>query len=198
VDHEILEEFKRQRLEEMKQLAKAQKFGYLKQISKPEFEKEVTEASNQQVVLCCLFKYAQEESKLLLARLEELAQKKKECKFVKIVGNECIPNYPDENCPTLLIYKDSNPIGHIRGLANIGGKAQCTADVIEWELTQLGVWKTDLEENPRKFKMLRGKEVQDKKAKHDDDDEEDLDEEEEQDAKPPDNVDDESDSLDLD
>ena len=53
--------------------------------------------------------------------LTELAKKYPQSKFVKIISTECIPNYPDKNVPTVLIYKDTQCLQHLIGLAPFGG-----------------------------------------------------------------------------
>ena len=147
---------RRQRLLELQEAAKMNKFGRIKQISKPEYTKEVTESSVHQPVVCCLFVHGQEESRLMLDCLDKLAAKFKAVKFVKIVGQDCISNYKDHFCPTLVIYKEGDPIGNIKGLFNFGGKKMLNADIVEWELAQsTGIWKTTMEENPRKFKLKK-------------------------------------------
>eukprot|EP00485_Elphidium_margaritaceum_P018829 CAMPEP_0202733532 /NCGR_PEP_ID=MMETSP1385-20130828/188217_1 /ASSEMBLY_ACC=CAM_ASM_000861 /TAXON_ID=933848 /ORGANISM="Elphidium margaritaceum" /LENGTH=255 /DNA_ID=CAMNT_0049399869 /DNA_START=104 /DNA_END=871 /DNA_ORIENTATION=- len=156
IDEDKLDYLRKQRLAELQEKAKQDKFGRVQQISKPEYTKEVTEASKQQPVLCCLFVWGQEESQILLKILEQLAAKFKAVKFTKIVGQDCIENYKDSFCPTLVIYKDGDPVGNIKGLFNFGGKKLITADIVEWELAQtLDIWKTTLEENPRKFKFKK-------------------------------------------
>merc|ERR1712087_909239 len=130
--------------------------GHVQAISKPEYTKAVTEASLSQPVICCLFVFGQEASKLMLSILEKLAAKFKAVKFVKIQGQECIPNYKDSYCPTLVIYKDGDPIGNIKGLYNFGGKKVINADIVEWELAETtAIWKATMEENPRKFKLKK-------------------------------------------
>ena len=42
-------------------------------------------------------------------------------KFVKIIGDECIANYPDRNLPTLLIYIDGDLRVQQVGVARLGG-----------------------------------------------------------------------------
>jgi len=156
IEEDILDKLKKQRLAELQQNAKLDKFGRIKQISKPDYMKEVTEASKQQPVICCLFVFGQEDSQIMLKCLETLAAKFKSVKFVKIVGQECIPNYKDSFCPTLVIYKDGDPVGNIKGLFNFGGKKVINADIVEWELAEsTSIWKTTLEENPRKFKIKK-------------------------------------------
>lgn len=54
--------------------------------------------------------------------LEDLASKYPGTKFVKIVSTDCIPNYPDSNLPTLLVYFNGAVKKNITGLASFGGK----------------------------------------------------------------------------
>lgn len=61
------------------------------------------------------------ESAMLGECLTELAKKYPQSKFVKIISTECIPNYPDKNVPTVLIYKDTKCLQHLIGLAAFGG-----------------------------------------------------------------------------
>ncbi|EDP44592.1 hypothetical protein MGL_1074 [Malassezia globosa CBS 7966] len=55
-------------------------------------------------------------SKLLAGYLDTLAEKYPSTKFVSIVGSQCIPNYPDHNLPTLLIYRSGELRRQIVGL----------------------------------------------------------------------------------
>jgi len=156
ISEDKLRELRKQRLAELQAKAKLDKFGRVKPISKPEYTKEVTESSQKQPVVCCLFVFGQEESQIMLKILEALAAKFKSVKFVKIQGQECIPNYKDSFCPTLVIYKDGDPVGNIKGLYNFGGKKVVNADIVEWELAETtSIWKSTLEENPRKFKLKK-------------------------------------------
>ena len=55
------------------------------------------------------------------AHLATLAEKYKATKFVKIIGDQCIPNYPDKHLPTLIIYSYGDPQQQIIGLSQLGG-----------------------------------------------------------------------------
>lgn len=55
------------------------------------------------------------------AHLATVAARNKSTKFVKIIGDQCIPNYPDRNMPTLLIYGDGDVKGQLVGAAQLGG-----------------------------------------------------------------------------
>lgn len=59
--------------------------------------------------------------KLLSPLLAILAQQYPSTKFVSIVSDHCIENYPDKNCPTLLIYRAGIMTGQIVGLGGMGG-----------------------------------------------------------------------------
>lgn len=43
--------------------------------------------------------------KLINALLDRLAAKHKAVKFVKIIGSEAIKNWPEQNCPAILVYE---------------------------------------------------------------------------------------------
>ncbi len=55
------------------------------------------------------------------AHLATLAEKYKAIKFVKIIGDQCIPNYPDKNLPTLLIYGYGDLQQQLVGISQLGG-----------------------------------------------------------------------------
>jgi hypothetical protein len=58
--------------------------------------------------------------------LEELAVKYPGTKFVKIVSTDCIPNYPDHNLPTLLVYNNGAVKANYAGLRSFGRR--CTPE----------------------------------------------------------------------
>ncbi|CAJ0755894.1 10732_t:CDS:2 [Entrophospora sp. SA101] len=120
-DERILMEYRKKRIAEMKAEAIRGKFGQVIQISKTDFVKEVTETSKEAPVVVHLFKDPIVECKLLNKYLNDLAIKYKSTKFVKIIGDQCIPNYPDKNLPTLLIYHNGDLAQQLVGLSTLGG-----------------------------------------------------------------------------
>ena len=54
--------------------------------------------------------------------MEELAKKHRYAKFVRCPATEAIPNYPDRNIPTVMVYKNTNPVAHIVGIKAFGGE----------------------------------------------------------------------------
>ena len=102
-DDRVFEQFRRQRLQEFKQLQSKEVYGTVTQISKPDYQKEVTDASKEVAVVVHLFQSHVPDSKLLLAIMDRLASKYRTVKFLKIQADMCIPYYPDKNVPTLLL-----------------------------------------------------------------------------------------------
>ena len=93
-DSRVLERYRRARLEELKAKAAANRFGALFPLSRPDFVKEVTEASRAAPVVVLLYKDAIAESRLLEAVMLRLAAKHRATKFMKIVAESCIEGYP--------------------------------------------------------------------------------------------------------
>ena len=52
--------------------------------------------------------------------MQQLAAQYKYVKFLTIPATECIPNYPDENLPTLLVYHDGQCKRTIVGTRSLG------------------------------------------------------------------------------
>lgn len=62
-------------------------------------------------------------------RLRELSDKFAEVKFLEIKSRDAIPDYPDSNCPTLLIYRDDELILQLVGLEPLGGESMTAGTV---------------------------------------------------------------------
>lgn len=76
--------------------------------------------------VCCKFLHRIAECGLLMRCLEELATRYPATKFVKIISTECIPNYPDRNLPTLLVYNNGAVKANYAGLHSFGRR--CTPE----------------------------------------------------------------------
>ena len=134
-EERILQRLRQQRMQELARASKKARFGRVYPISRPDYTREVTEASKQLSpdtsnmsgndtqqglagtgVVCFLYHPSMDTSKLLAGYLDTLAEKYPSTKFVSIVGSQCIPNYPDHNLPTLLIYRGGELRRQIVGL----------------------------------------------------------------------------------
>ncbi|KAI9027950.1 thioredoxin-like protein [Hyaloraphidium curvatum] len=128
-DQRILEEYRRKRMAELNAMLSKEKFGSVYPISKPDFVKEVTEASKECWVVVHLFQDSVLESRLLGRHLEELAKRYKATKFCQIRADAAIENYPDRNVPTLLIYGEGDMRTQLVTLAKLNGQKTSAKDV---------------------------------------------------------------------
>ncbi|KAF2305981.1 hypothetical protein GH714_009243 [Hevea brasiliensis] len=83
-----------------------------------------------------LEEYRYQECGVLLRCLEELATRYPATKFVKIISTDCIPNYPDRNLPTMLVYNNGAVKANYVGLHSFGRR--CTPEGVALVLCQLG------------------------------------------------------------
>lgn len=128
-DEDFLEIYKQKRIAEMRQLASNEKFGTVYPISKPEWQTEVTDASKKNVVFVHLSSESQIQSRILGVIIREAAPKFKDIKFCEIEGRRAIEGYPDENCPTILIYKDGELLKQLVTLLMLNGKDTKLKDI---------------------------------------------------------------------
>jgi len=111
-----IESYRRKRLEEMRADQRRARFGEVYPIGRDDYNREVTEASNADEgdedmkgkgtgVVCFLYKDGHPASMNAFQHLRTLARRHPRTKFVSIVGDKCIPNYPDKHLPSLFIYR---------------------------------------------------------------------------------------------
>ena len=63
------------------------------------------------------------ECALLSRQLDVLAERFPGTKFLRIISTHCIPQYPDRNLPTVLLYKDTKCLQTLVGLLPYGGRS---------------------------------------------------------------------------
>ncbi|XP_057465074.1 uncharacterized protein LOC130754831 [Actinidia eriantha] len=133
-DDRFLHEYRKKRLAEMREAAKLQRYGSVIPISGSDFVREVSQAPPDVWVVVILYKDGYPECGILLQCLEELATKYPATKFVKIISTDCIPNYPDRNLPTLLVYNNSAVKANYVGMHSFGRR--CTPEGVALVLCQ--------------------------------------------------------------
>ncbi|XP_052197550.1 uncharacterized protein LOC127804670 [Diospyros lotus] len=133
-DDRFLHEYRKKRLAEMREAAKVRRYGSVIPISGSDFVREVSQAPPDVWVVVILFKDGYPECGILLQCLEELATRYPATKFVKIISTDCIPNYPDRNLPTLLVYNNGAVKANYVGLHSFGRR--CTPEGVAFVLCQ--------------------------------------------------------------
>ena len=113
-----------QRLAELSTIATASVFNQVYHLQKPDYSKDVTEASNKAFVLVHLTSSlgTNIESRLLTELWRELAQKFGDIKFCEIRADMCIEGYPERNTPTILIYRDGDIKKQVVTLRELSGE----------------------------------------------------------------------------
>ncbi len=99
-------------------------FNQVYPLQKPDYPREVTEASNTAYVLVHLTSSlgTNIESRLLTELWRELARKYGDVKFCEMRADLCIEGYPEKNTPTILVYRDGEVREQIITLKSLGAE----------------------------------------------------------------------------
>lgn len=124
---------------EMAALQNASVFNQVYPLQKPDYAKDVTEASKEAWVLVLLTSSSGEnsESGLMSEIWRELATKFGDVKFCSMRANLCIEGYPDRNTPTVLIYNQGEIRRQIVTCKELKGSGTSAEDM-EQVLLQVG------------------------------------------------------------
>ncbi|KAK9837828.1 hypothetical protein WJX74_005890 [Apatococcus lobatus] len=136
-DDTFLDQYRQQRLQELKTASASLSFGNLREIQRSEWLAEVTNAGTEVWVVVHLFKDNVPDCKIMTQCLQELAKKHSQTKFLQIISTEAISSFPDRNLPTLLVYHDTRCIQNLPGLALFGGK-RSSPESVAYVLNRFG------------------------------------------------------------
>ena len=138
-ESEAIKQYREKRLQELKEISKKPKYGYVKQITKQDYVQEVTEAPEGVIVVLVLYQDYLEYSVKLVEIIEGLAKKHVFVKFLKSVATKTIPDFLDIHCPGMLVYKNGETIHQfIPALLEFGGKKMDSL-IVEYVLAKKGV-----------------------------------------------------------
>lgn len=93
-------------------------------VSHEEWTKEVTEVSLTHPVLVLLTKENSKECYPLERVMEDVAHKYRASttKFRRAEARDIIPNYPERNVPTIILYRNGDVVENIVGIEQFGGR----------------------------------------------------------------------------
>ncbi|KAB8298660.1 hypothetical protein EYC80_000838 [Monilinia laxa] len=122
-DDAFLEQYKKQRMAELSSITKKAKHGTVYPLSKPDYQREVTDASQDSPVLVNLTSGlgTNVESRVLTELWRRAAAEFGEVKFCEMRGDMAIEGYPDRNCPTILVYNKGDIVKQVVTLMTMGG-----------------------------------------------------------------------------
>ena len=97
-------------MKELSSLARASVFNQVFPVQKSDYAKDVTEASKKSYVLVHMTSSlgTNAESRLVTEIWRQLAAKFGDIKFCEIRADLCVEDYPEQNTPTVLVYKDED------------------------------------------------------------------------------------------
>lgn len=155
-DQEVIRRYREQRMAEFRVAQAKKTYGEVREISGNDFVDEVNRVDPNTWVVLHLFKSGIPLCTLINKSLLELASSYPETKFLKSISTVCIPNFPDENLPGLLIYKGGKCHKQIFGSHHFSG-CEWSTEILEWLIHSAGAIKSDLTEDPRKEARKKGK-----------------------------------------
>ncbi|KKP03712.1 hypothetical protein THAR02_04164 [Trichoderma harzianum] len=121
-DDDFLELYRQKRMAELSNLQKKSIHGSVYPISKPDYQREITEASNNGPVFVNLTSTSGNvESRVLSELWRQAAKEYGDIKFCEIRASQAIENYPDRNCPTILVYNKGDIVKQIVTLMTLAG-----------------------------------------------------------------------------
>lgn len=143
-DENFLEQYRQQRVQELASLTKKALHGTVYPISKPDYSREVTDASNNGPVLVNLTSGlgTNVESRVLTELWRRAAAEFGEVKFCEIRGDMAIEGYPDRNCPTILVYHNGDIVKQVVTLMTMGG-VRISMSAIDSLLIDVGAIKNN-------------------------------------------------------
>jgi len=125
---------RKKRFDELSSITAASVYNQVYHLQKPDYSKDVTEASNKAYVFVLLTSSqgTNVESRILIEIWRELAQRFGDVKFCQIRGDLCIEGYPDKNTPTVLVYKDGDIKRQIVTLRELHGTRTATTGALSF------------------------------------------------------------------
>ncbi|KAF2488796.1 thioredoxin-like protein [Lophium mytilinum] len=138
-DEDFLEEYRKKRLAELSTINTASVYNQVYHVQKPDYARDVTEASNKAFVFVLLTSSqgTNTESRVLIEIWRDLARRFGDIKFCQIRADLCIEGYPDKNTPTVLVYKDGDIRRQLVTLRELQGPRTKAAD-LEKVLLEVG------------------------------------------------------------
>jgi len=97
-------------MQELSTITTASVYNQVYHLQKPDYSRDVTEASSKAYVLVLLTSShgTNGESRIMIDIWRELAQRFGDVKFCQMRADLCIEGYPEKNTPTVLVYKDGD------------------------------------------------------------------------------------------
>ena len=142
-EERILEQYRRERMAQIKALQSKSNFGDVRDISAEDYVAQVNKAGEGIWVVLHLYKQGIPLCALINQYLVALAGKFPTVKFLRSISTTCIPNYPDQNLPTVFVYHEGEMKASLAGPHHFRGM-NMTSDEFEFLLGNLKILKIQI------------------------------------------------------
>ena len=137
-DYAFMASYREKRISEMILKSKSKReehakktFGGVRRIERDEWTTEVTSSSYEIPVVVLLVKENNAACDRLEKVVEDLADKyRTKTKFVRADATEIIPNYPERNTPTIILYRNGDVVENIVGIEQFGGRNGVNSETV--------------------------------------------------------------------
>ncbi|KAL9114942.1 MAG: hypothetical protein Q9227_001185 [Pyrenula ochraceoflavens] len=171
-DEAFLQKYRQQRIAELSNLQKSSIHNQVYPLQKPDYARDVTEASSKYFVCVLLTSPlgTNVESQLLIEYWRELAKKYGNIKFCEMRADLCIEGYPERNTPTVLIYRNGDIVKQIVTLRQMKGVDTKIQDVERLLIDVKAIQENDVRIKEKDHSSQDGKISQRQTDDADDDD----------------------------
>lgn len=131
-DEAFLEQYRQRRLRELAEQQKKAVHGSVYPVSKPEYQREITDASRESgpvLVHLASGSAGNVESRVLAQLWRQAAREYGEVKFCEMRADSAIEGYPERNCPTILVYDKGDIVKQVVTLATMRGAKTSMLDL---------------------------------------------------------------------
>ncbi|KAM7533148.1 hypothetical protein Aperf_G00000120339 [Anoplocephala perfoliata] len=136
-DVKFLELYRQKRMEEMREAALKAKFGSYGEVTKSDWTHAVNNAGDGVYVVVHLAQKGNEKCAVVDQHLRILACRYPAVKFLRGETSLCVPDFPDSNLPTIVIYYEGDVKEQYVGSKALGGHP-CSIRDLEQRLAKVG------------------------------------------------------------
>jgi len=146
-EERILEQYRKARIAEIKSLQAKSNYGDVREISAEDYVAQVNNAGEGVWVVLHLYKQGIPLCALINQYLVAMAAKFPTVKFLRSISTTCIPNYPDQNLPTVFVYFQGDMKASLAGPHHFRGM-NMTADEFEYLIAKTEAINSDIKSDP--------------------------------------------------
>ncbi|KAL5965056.1 Phosducin-like protein 3, partial [Taenia solium] len=136
-DMKFLDLYRQKRLEEMREAVRKAKFGSYGEVTRSDWTQSVNNAGEGVYVVVHLAQKGNERCAVMDQHLRTLAARYPAVKFLRGEASLCVPNFPDSNLPTIIVYCDGDVKAQYVGGKALGGHP-CGTNDLERRLAEVG------------------------------------------------------------